>query len=72
MNIIINGITLNLDNQICEKFEKYLYPITPEECENYAEIMLGIPFNKAISEYGILEVTKKIEEAMLSEIALME
>ena len=72
MNIVVNDITLNLDDKICEKFEKYLYAITPEECENYVEIMLGVPFNKAISEYGILEMTKKIEEAMLSEIALME
>lgn len=72
MKIIVDNIALDLDDVISENFTKYIYPITPEECKNYAEIMCGIPFSNAIDKYGIQYVTKKIEEAMSSEIEMME
>ena len=72
MKITVNNVTLDLDDTINDKFTKYIYPITPEECKNYAEIMCGMPFSDAIDKYGIQYVTKKIEEAMLAEIEMME
>lgn len=72
MRIIVDNITLDLDDTISDNFTKYIYPITPEECKNYAEIMCGMPFSNAIDKYGIQHVTKKIEEAMSSEIEMME
>ena len=72
MKITVDNVTLDLDDTISDKFTKYIYPITPEECKNYAEIMCGIPFLNAIDKYGIPYVTKKIEEAMLAEIEMME
>lgn len=70
--LIIDNLMLLLDDAISDNFTKYIYPITPEECKNYAEIMCGIPFSNAIDKYGIQYVAKKIEEAMLSEIEMME
>lgn len=72
MKIIVDNVTLDLDDTISDNFTKYIYPITPEECKNYAEIMCGMPFSNAIDKYGIQYVAKKIEEAMLSEIEMME
>lgn len=70
--LIIDNLMLLLDDTISDNFTKYIYPITPEECKNYAEIMCGMPFLNAIDKYGIQYVAKKIEEAMLSEIEMTE
>ena len=57
MNIIVNGITLNLDNPICEKFADRLYPVTPKECEMYIVEEYKMPAKEAIFKYGIDTVT---------------
>lgn len=67
MRIIVDNITLDLDDKICKAFENRLYPVSAEECEMYITEEYHMPVMDAVKTYGITTVTDMLNAALKME-----
>ena len=67
MRIIVDNITLDLDDKICKAFENRLYPVSAEECKMYITEEYHMPVTDAVKKYGISTVTDMLNAALKME-----
>ena len=48
MRIIVDNVTLDLDDKICKAFENRLYPVSAEECKMYITEEYHMPVMDAV------------------------
>ena len=67
MRIIVDNVTLDLDDKICKAFENRLYPVSAEECKMYITEEYHMPVMDAVKKYGITTVTNMLNAVLKME-----
>lgn len=69
MKRTVEGMELELDDELCRAFEeKFSYPITELECKTYSSSRFDLMFDEVKKNHSPKEIARAIEEAIREEL----